>query len=420
VHLSNRGRLVGSGAVAMLAAAVLAGACGSSNKTTTAALSNAAATTNTTAAAPAGTPIKVMQIATLTGPSNNVPQDADAGKATAKAINAAGGVNGHPIVLEVCDDKFDPNQAADCARQAVSDNVAAVVALNSAFGDKVIPIIAAAGIPSVGDNLLSPAEFTSKNVFPISGGGITGAAAMAYAVAHAGATKIRPVIVDVAAAKGLVPFVQQAAKLFPSATLLSPVYVPAQATDVTSQAAAASGNGADGAFFVVGGGAGATLTRALRTAGFTGTLATSTQSITLQEIKELGPQATGLLLVSAMPPPGYTQNPSVKQFTADMKAGGVSGQLSGGMLLAWASLKVTAEALQKAATMDGAGLTAALNSYGEFDFPGLGKWDYSKPLAAYGGLRIFNPYEYISKVDANGNVIPIDPDPFDISAAPTK
>ena len=133
VHLSNRGRLVGSGAVAMLAAAVLAGACGSSNKTTTAALSNAAATTNTTAAAPAGTPIKVMQIATLTGPSNNVPQDADAGKATAKAINAAGGVNGHPIVLEVCDDKFDPNQAADCARQAVSDNVAAVVALNSAL-----------------------------------------------------------------------------------------------------------------------------------------------------------------------------------------------------------------------------------------------------------------------------------------------
>ena len=38
MHLSNRGRLVGSGAVAMLAAAVLAGACGSSNKTTTAAL----------------------------------------------------------------------------------------------------------------------------------------------------------------------------------------------------------------------------------------------------------------------------------------------------------------------------------------------------------------------------------------------
>ena len=68
----------------------------------------------------------------------------------------------------------------------------------------------------------------------------------------------------------------------------------------------------------------------------------------------------------------------------------------------------------------GAGLAAALNSYGEFDFPGLGKWDYSKPLAAYGGLRIFNPYEYISKVDANGNVIPIDPDPFDISSAPTK
>src|SRR5204863_2229965 len=101
-----------------------------------------------------GTPIKLMQIATLTGPSNNVPEDAAAGKAAVKAVNAAGGVNGHPLELSVCDDKFDPNGAAECARQAVSQKVAAVVSLNSGFGDKVITILDAAGIPSVGDNLI--------------------------------------------------------------------------------------------------------------------------------------------------------------------------------------------------------------------------------------------------------------------------
>ncbi len=263
-----------------------------------------------------------MQIATLTGPSDNVPQDNDAAKAAVKALNAAGGVQGRPLELVTCDDKFDPNAAADCARKAVSDKVAAVVALNSGFGDKVIPILAAAGIPSVGDNLISAAEFVSPIVYPISGGAITGTSGMAYAVAHAGATKIRPMVVDVAAAKGLLPFIQGTAALFPKATMLKDIPVPPQATDVTSQASAAAADGADGAFFVVGAGAAASLTRAMRTAGFKGVLASGTQSITQQEIKDLGHQADGLLLVSAMPPPTYTQNASVKQFTDDLKAAG--------------------------------------------------------------------------------------------------
>ena len=92
------------------------------------------------------------------------------------------------------------------------------------------------------------------------------------------------------------------------------------------------------------------------------------------------------------------------------------------MVLAWASLKVTAMALQKATTMDAAGLTQALNTYGQFAIDGVGKWDYSKPLQAYAGgaLRLFNPYQYISKVDGSGKIVPIAPEPFDITSAPTS
>src|SRR5436305_848533 len=190
----------------VLALALLA-ACSSSSKT------SSSSGSSSKAAAPTGTPIKIMQIATLSGPSNNVPQDADAGKAKAKAINDSGGIAGHPVDPILCDDKFDPD-------------------------------------------------------------------------------------------------------------------------------------GADSAFFVVGAGAGANLTRAMRTNGFTGHLATSTQSITDQEIKDLGNQATDLLLVSAMPPPTYTQNSTVAQFDKDMKAAGVN-ERSGGMLLAWTSLEVVRQALEK-------------------------------------------------------------------------
>ena len=406
-------------AAALLAVVMLAAACGSSDDDEKSS-SGSTDETTTTAVELTGTPIKLMQIATLTGPSNNVPEDAQGGKLAVKAINAAGGVKGHPLELVVCDDKFDPNGAAECARKAVAEKVSAVTFLNSGFGDKVIPILAAAGIPSVGDNLISAAEFVGKNVFPISGGAITGTSAMVYAAAHAGGKKIRPMIVDVPAARGLLPFMEGTVKLFPDAALLKDIPVPATAADVTSQAAAAAADGADSAYFVVGQGGGAPLTRALRAAGFEGTRVTSTQSITPQQVKDLVDQATGLLLVSAMPPTSYTKNSSVAQFTKDMKAGGFTGDRTGGMLLAWASVKVTAMALEKATTTDAAGLTAALSSYGEFDFPGLGKWDYTKPVKAIanGALRIFNPYSYISEVDSDGNITPIQAEPFDVTAAP--
>jgi ABC-type branched-subunit amino acid transport system substrate-binding protein len=407
------------GIIAAVLIALVAAACSSSSKSSSSSSGGTGGTP--TSGAATGTPIKIMQIATLTGPSDNVPDDAAAGKAAAKAINAAGGVNGHPIDLEVCDDKFDPNAAAACARQAVSDKVAAVVALNSAFGGNVIPIIAAANIPSVGDNLLGAAEITSKDVFPIDGGGITGSSAMAYADALAGGKTLRPVLVDVAAAKGLLPFIQGVTKLFPGIKMLPDVDVPAQATDVTSQASAATAGGADGAFFVVGQGAAAPLTRAMRTAGFTGYLSTSTQSITDQEIKDLGSQATGLLLVSAMPPPSYTQNPTIARFDKDMRAAGITAR-TGGMELAWASVTVAAMGLAKATTMDGPGLIQALNGYGEFNISGLGQWDYTKPLQSYAGgaLRLFNPFSYISKVNSSGIAIPISPQPYDVTMAPSK
>ena len=74
-----------------------------------------------------------MQIATLSGPSNNVPQDADAGKAKAKAINDSGGIAGHPVDLIVCEDykqEARPKvelRAAPSTELIVRENLLAVV-----------------------------------------------------------------------------------------------------------------------------------------------------------------------------------------------------------------------------------------------------------------------------------------------------
>ena len=43
-------------------------------------------------------------------------------QAAIAAINAAGGVKGHPLELDVCDDQQNANAAATCARRFVNDS----------------------------------------------------------------------------------------------------------------------------------------------------------------------------------------------------------------------------------------------------------------------------------------------------------
>src|ERR1700709_1011762 len=84
------------------------------------------ATTAATGGAPAtGTPYKVFEIADSA--ATQYPEIKAAADAAITTINAAGGINGHPITIEVCDTNRDANQAATCARKAVSDT--AVIAV---------------------------------------------------------------------------------------------------------------------------------------------------------------------------------------------------------------------------------------------------------------------------------------------------
>src|SRR5690606_18690357 len=65
---------------------------------------------------------------------------------------------------------FDPNMAADCAREAVNREVAAVVGGFAGNGDVILPILEEAGIPWLGTPLISAGELTSAVSFPLSAG----------------------------------------------------------------------------------------------------------------------------------------------------------------------------------------------------------------------------------------------------------
>jgi len=112
-----------------------------------------------------------------------------AAQAAVNAANAAGGINGHVIKLDVCNDQGNPNVAASCARTAVSNKDVALVGGLSEYYPQIFPIITAAGIPVIGawpqDNVL-----TSPLSFPVDPGSVADYSVAALAMVKQGCTSV--------------------------------------------------------------------------------------------------------------------------------------------------------------------------------------------------------------------------------------
>src|SRR5438067_1839032 len=67
----------------------------------------------------AGTTVKVGLIAPVQAPFFSDTQSVGAAKAAIRALNAKGGLHGHPIELVFCNEKNLATQASTCARQLV-------------------------------------------------------------------------------------------------------------------------------------------------------------------------------------------------------------------------------------------------------------------------------------------------------------
>src|SRR5580765_3120727 len=144
----NRAHLRGGklrwAAVMLVVGGLVVGACGSSKDAGTGAVTTAAAAATTAAgavttaagaattaaAAATGAPIKVMTesaIDTNLTPYENIR---DGSKYFAQWVNDQGGLkdgNGtlHKLEVTFCDDKYDANESANCARKAVDQKLVA-------------------------------------------------------------------------------------------------------------------------------------------------------------------------------------------------------------------------------------------------------------------------------------------------------
>jgi len=115
-------------------------------------------------------PITVMTWAPQDTSATNKPGMPAFAQAYARYVNAHGGINGRKLKVLTCNDHNDSVAAATCAREAVKNDVVAVVGSYSQYGESYLPDLEGAGIPYIGGYGVTTAEFTSPLSYPVNGG----------------------------------------------------------------------------------------------------------------------------------------------------------------------------------------------------------------------------------------------------------
>jgi branched-chain amino acid transport system substrate-binding protein len=135
--------------------------------------SDSASTTSSDSAASApkstatGDPIVVGTICSCSGAQSAVlGKNSEASKAWAASVNAAGGINGHPVKLIVKDDAGDPAKSLNAAKELIDAKVQAIVGTVSVTTAVWSKVIDKAGIPVVGGLPTESTFLTDANFYP--------------------------------------------------------------------------------------------------------------------------------------------------------------------------------------------------------------------------------------------------------------
>jgi branched-chain amino acid transport system substrate-binding protein len=164
----NRRPTIIIAAAAGAAALMLASACSSSGSSTAATGTSTGGTSAAggTGSVPAGSAIRVGLLCDCTGPySSNYLFEADAGNAWAQSVNAAGGINGHPVKLYTMDAAGDPTTALQDVKQLVQQDK--IIALDdvSTTSTAWAAYITSQGVPVVGGNVSEAPFYTNPDFF---------------------------------------------------------------------------------------------------------------------------------------------------------------------------------------------------------------------------------------------------------------
>jgi ABC-type branched-subunit amino acid transport system substrate-binding protein len=334
-----------------------------------------------------GDPIKVMTFTPYDTDTINFKAALDVADGAKVAINNAGGINGHEVVVVPCNEGADPNKAADCARKAVDEGVSAVVGGFSANGDTIMPILEKAGIPWIAPPVISAAELSSKLSYPIVPGVIAQAGLGAKA-AQDGCDKVANVMYDLPSS-GSVKELGNVGLASDGHAPATVVPVPPTTTDFSSIAQEISDY--DCAIMSIPSGpltgvaaAGASLGSKTKYYAFPGTLTDSA-------ISQAGGALDNAVTMSPFPPAGDPVWDEAKKIVGDMSSEENGGWSYMSYQSTWVGYQLLAEVLKDSDDVSATGVKAAFDAASAVD--GLGftpELDFTQEFPAPGMNRIFN------------------------------
>lgn len=384
--------------------------CGNNSNRTAAAGSPGPSATPSAASSCTGNPIRLMVNAPLTGPYPD-PELLAGAKGAAHAENEACSL-GRPIQIESCDNKFDPNLSTACARQSVTDNVLAQLGDSGNFPDLQLPILAKAGIPSVGGLATSAAEFTSPLVFPTTDalGTLVAGVTLAKSIGRASFEVVQVDLPGVTSFISLMKGQGQALGLTQTGSIL----VPADAVDMAQYAAQLVASKADTFIVALPASQFDPLVKALAQLGvnFRKTaMITFATVISAPDLARLGTTADGMYLVGNYWPVDDTSNAGIRQMLAGLTAAGIKNtDQADALVRGWDSVRLVTLALHGVATNDinSATLVTAFNKLPAVNWPespsiDFGRHAYGSDFPAFAGFRLFSRQVVVDRF-SNGKV----------------
>lgn len=367
-------------AVAASVAALLLAACGSSGSstsnsttgasteasagaTTSAPATSAAATTAAAAGATRanepgqacvgsgdgkGAKIVIGSIQTDKSASAGFPEITAGAKACFDAINATGGVNGHPIDFKPCNDNADAVVGEKCARDLIDAKAVAVLGgiCFSCFSAPVVDVLGKGGVPYVGGLPVLPPEFKQENFLPITnaGGSASLYANAGYIMQAAKAKGVKADVVEVNASVGEInPTLENQVKKLGGNYAGRVNFDPASA-DLSSVAQQAIDKKPNYISVQTDGPNTVKIVTSLRSQGYQGDIVVLGTAADPTSLKGMGDAAEGLFVATFFADLGAGTTPDAKKFQADMTASG-GDPLKTLAVTGYAGAYVTAEAL---------------------------------------------------------------------------
>jgi branched-chain amino acid transport system substrate-binding protein len=381
-------------AIAALAVSVVASACSSSSS------GGAAPGSSGTSASP----VKVMVLGSIQSQALSVPGIEYGTEAGAADINASGGLGGHHVTVITCNDNADPNTAAACAQQAVSDHVIAVVGTLTLFGTAVVPILHQAGIPYVAGYPISTPEQNDTISYPIQGGSLQEARGIAQAFEQLGYKSVNLITTNLASVLAEVTVLRQALKVR-GISISKTVSISATSADMAPPLAAAATGGVGGIVAFATPTQVVSLIQAAHQAHVSQALAVTEGTLPPSLVASLGAAANNVYSAGSFPL--LSSNlPSMVQFRADMKSAEPGKTLDDESLNAWAGMMLLKLIGPKLASNPTAkGVIAALNGVKDQKFLWLKSFS-TTPNPSKGFSRIFNQTVFIVKTD-NGRLVTV-------------